>query len=242
VDDHRLKEPPTPIVVPALDADVPPAVTIPISRLLDPRRPTWQLVLTLAWPTLLQQLLVFAVNLFDGLMAGRFQNVSSDEQIASQAVQTTANYLPWFLTSYTLLVSIGGTALVARLLAAGDRRGAVHAANQAILLAVVLGVCGGTLGYFGLPSLVTALQLRGAEAELAATFLRPMFVLLAFQMVEAVGVACLVGAGDTRTGMVVLGGVAVVNMPLTWLFFAGLGPLPGPPSPTHSAAWRCWPC
>ena len=26
--------------------------------------------------------------------------------------------------------------------------------------------------------------------------------------------------------MLVLGGVALVNMPLTWLFFTGLGPLP----------------
>ncbi len=180
----------------------------------------------LAWPILLQQLLVFAVNMFDGLMAGRFQHVDASAQIASQSAQTTANYLAWFLSNCTILVSVGATALVARLLGAGDRRAAVHAANQSILLAVLLGVCGGVAGCVGLPSILAALQLRGQEADLAAAFLKPMFGLLAFQMVELVGLACLVGAGDTRTGMLVLGGVALLNMPLTVLFFNGWGPIP----------------
>jgi putative MATE family efflux protein len=226
VDDYRLKTSLPPVVDPASEPDEPAPVVAPPSRLLDPRRPTWLLVLTLAWPTLVQQLLVFAVNLFDGLMAGRFQNVAGPEQIASQAAQTTANYLAWFLSSCTILVSVGATALVARMLGGGDRRGAVHACNQSLLLGVALGVCGGVAGYFGLPSILGAMQLHGETAEFAAAFLRPLFVLLTFQVVESVGVAALVGAGDTVTGMLVLGGVALVNMPLTWLFFSGCGPIP----------------
>jgi len=232
VDDYRLKQPPSldkssgSEVVPAREADAPPLVVGPTTRLLDPHRPTWLLVLALAWPTLLQQLLVFAVNMFDGLMAGRFQDVTGAEQIASQAAQTTANYLAWFLSTSAMLVSVGATAVVARLLGAGDRRTAVHAANQAIVLAVALGAGGAVFGWLGLSSILGALHLSGEEAELAAAFLRPMFGLLAFQMVELVGLACLVGAGDTRTGMFVLGGVALVNMPLTWLFFHGMGPIP----------------
>jgi putative MATE family efflux protein len=226
VDDYRVKQPYLPTINPASEPDEPAPIAVPVSRLLDPRRPTWVLVLMLAWPTLVQQLLVFAVNLFDGLMAGRFQNVAGQEQIASQAAQTTANYLAWFLSSCTILVSVGATALVARLLGGGDRRGAVHACNQSILLGVVMGVCGGVAGYFGLPYTLEALQLHGETAEFAAAFLRPLFVLLMFQVVESVGVAALVGAGDTVTGMLVLGGVALVNIPLTWLFFTGWGPMP----------------
>ncbi len=226
MDDYRVKEPFLPTVDPASEPDEPAPLVMPVLRLLDPRRPTWVLVLMLAWPTLVQQLLVFAVNLFDGLMAGRFQNVAGQEQIATQAAQTTANYLAWFLSSCTILVSVGATALVARLLGGGDRRGAVHACNQSILLGVVMGVCGGVAGYFGLPYILEALQLHGETAEFAAAFLRPLFVLLTFQVVESVGVAALVGAGDTVTGMLVLGGVALINMPLTWLFFTGWGPIP----------------
>ena len=226
MDDHRVNDVPPPSVRPALEPEEAPAIAFPVSRLLNSRRPTWLLVLMLAWPTLLQQLLVFAVNLFDGLLAGRFQNVAGQEQIASQAAQTTANYLAWFLSSSTILVSVGATALVARMLGAGDRRGAVHAANQSILLGVVMGLCGGVAGYLCLPYIVGWLQLQGETARLAADFLAPLFLLLVFQVVESVGVASLVGAGDTVTGMLVLGGVALVNMPLTWLFFNGCGPIP----------------
>jgi putative MATE family efflux protein len=224
VDDHGLK--PAPAAGPPPEPDEPPPMAVPVTRLLDPRRPTWVLVLALAWPVLLQQLLVFSVNLFDGLMAGRFQDVAGPEQVASQAAQTTANYLAWFLTSYTILVSVGATALVARLLGAGDRRTAVRAANQSVLLAAVLGAAGGAALYFGLPLILHALQLHGEPAEFAAKFLRPLFVLLVFQVIESAGVACLIGAGDTLTGMLVLGGVAVANVPLTCLFFYGCGPLP----------------
>src|SRR5205823_5529060 len=57
-------------------------------------------------------------------------------------------------------------------------------------------------------------------------YLRPMFGLLVFQAIELVGIACLVGAGDTRTGLWVMSGVAVVNLPLAWGLCRGLGPLP----------------
>jgi putative MATE family efflux protein len=53
-----------------------------------------------------------------------------------------------------------------------------------------------------------------------------MFLFLVFQMIESAGIACLVGAGDTRTGLYVMTGVAVVNLPLAWGLCLGLGPLP----------------
>ena len=40
------------------------------------------------------------------------------------------------------------------------------------------------------------------------------------------GISCLVGAGDTRTGLYVMIGVALVNLPLAWGFCFGLGPFP----------------
>ena len=40
--------------------------------------------------------------------------------------------------------------------------------DEGVALAVLLGVCGGAAGYVGLPSILSALQLHGTEAELAA--------------------------------------------------------------------------
>jgi putative MATE family efflux protein len=56
--------------------------------------------------------------------------------------------------------------------------------------------------------------------------LEPLFGLLIFQVIEAAGIACLVGAGDTRSGLWVTTGVALVNLPLAWGFAFGLEPLP----------------
>jgi putative MATE family efflux protein len=216
VDDHRLTDAPP---AAALDLE-PPAPVPPHAPPAGVALPTWRLVVMLAWPVLLQQWLVISVPLFDSYLAG------AAHRTAPQAVQTTANYLSWFVASYTVLVSAGSTALVARFVGAGDRRAAVRATNQALVLALLLGLLGGALGVAGLPALLELLQVRGEAAALTAEYMRPLFLLLAFPVVTCGGIACLVGAGDTRTGLYIYGGVALLNIPLTWLFFKGAGPVP----------------
>ncbi len=193
---------------------------------LDLRQSTWYLVLVLAVPALLQQMLVLAVSLSDRWLAGHAHAPEPDEQIALQAAQTTANYLAWFISSYTVLVSVGSTALVAHAIGAGDRRSAIHATNQSISLGLILGLGGSILALLGLPPLVELLQLHGTTARFAIAYLQPLFALLVFQVIEAAGIACLVGAGDTMTGLWVRAGVAVFNVPLAWGFFHGFGPFP----------------
>jgi putative MATE family efflux protein len=188
--------------------------------------PAWRSVLRLAWPALIQQLLILSVNLSDRFLAGRFQAATSEEQLAAQAALTTAHYIAWFISSYIVLVSVGATALVGRFIGAGDRAGASAAANQAVLLGLAAGLVGSAAGLLGMPALLAAIQLRGAAAVYAWDYLRPLFVLLPFQVVEMACIASLAGAGDTRSGLKILGGVAILNVPLAWLFFHGLGPVP----------------
>jgi len=146
--------------------------------------------------------------------------------VAYQSAQTTANYLAWFISSYTVLVSVGSTALVARFVGAGNRAKAIRVTHQSLLLAVVLGVIGTIIGLLSVNAILGLLQMQGFAAVYAADYLRPLILLLTFQVIEQAGIACLVGAGDTRTGLWVLGGVAIVNLPLAWLFFHGWGPIP----------------
>lgn len=197
------------------------------SRLSVLKGPAWRLVLRLAWPALVQQFLVLAVTLSDRLLAGRFQNLDPTRQVATQAAQTTAHYLAWFLGSCTVLVNVGGQAMVAHFIGAGDRRNAVRVMHQALLLGLALGLLGCVLGLVGLPSLIQLLQLHGPAGDFAVDYLRPMFVALPFQVFANAGIACLAGAGDTLTGLCVLGGVAVLNLPLAWGIFHGVGPWPG---------------
>src|SRR5205823_11593354 len=58
-------------------------------------------------------------------------------------------------------------------------------------------------------------------------YLRPMLALLPFRVIEMTGVACLVGAGDTRTGLWVQGGIALTNVGLAWTLSRGVGPWAG---------------
>ncbi|MCS7168445.1 MAG: MATE family efflux transporter [Gemmatales bacterium] len=146
--------------------------------------------------------------------------------VAYQSAQTTAGYLSWFVSSFTVLVTVGATALVARHVGAGEYESALRAMHQALNLAALFGLAGTILGYVGVEALVWALQMRGLAAEYTAAYLRPIFLALSFQMIEAVGLACLAGAGDTVTGMWVLSGVALVNLPLSWAFCLGWGPFP----------------
>jgi putative MATE family efflux protein len=147
-------------------------------------------------------------------------------QVAYQAAQTTANYLTWMLSSYAVLVSAGSTALVARCIGAGRHDEAIQAVHQSLLLAVGMGTVGGVIGLATCPWWIAILDLRGDAARFAVEYLAPLFALLPFQMVETAGIACLVGAGDTLTGLRVMGLVAFVNVPVSWGLCLGLGPLP----------------
>ncbi len=196
---------------------------------MDLSRPVWRVVVTLALPVLMQQMLLLGIQQSDRYLAGHLTELApweTGDPAAYQAAQTTAQYLSWFISCYIFLVSVGSTALVARFTGAGDRQLAVHTCNQSILLALVLGLVGSMVGFFGRHLAVRVLNLEGAAAGYAASYLAPMFFFLIFQVVEAVGIACLVGAGDTRTGLYVMSGVAVINVPVAWGLCMGLGPLP----------------
>lgn len=184
-------------------------------------------VLTLALPALAQQYLHLVVRLSDQYLADHFDLPDSSSRDAYLSALTTAGYLYWFVSSYTVLVSVGSTALVARFVGAGDWNGARHATAQSILLAVAFGLLGSALGLLGLPILVAALQLSGDAASFCIAYLAPLAALLPFQITEAACVACLAGAGDTKTGLKVLGGVAVLNVPLAWGLCFGVGPVSG---------------
>jgi putative MATE family efflux protein len=181
--------------------------------------PTWRVVLILALPVLLQQLLLLTVQLSDRFFAGHLHAIApqvTGDPAAYQAAHTTANYLSWVISSYIVFVGVGSTALVARFTGAGDRALAIHTTNQSIVLAVVLGLAGSVAGWIFRHDLVALLQLEGDAAAFAAAYLVPMYLLMVFQMIEAAAIACLVGAGDTRTGLYIRAGVTLINVPLAW--------------------------
>jgi putative MATE family efflux protein len=180
-------------------------------------------VLALALPALAQQYLHLLVGLSDQYLADNFELPDADARKTFLAALTTAGYIYWFVSSYTVIVAVGATALVARFVGAGDLALARRATGQAILLGIIFGLIGTVAGLLGLPHLIAALQLTGDTARYCTEFLTPLAALLAFQITESACVACLAGAGDTKTGLKVLGLVAVLNVPLAWVLCFGVG-------------------
>jgi putative MATE family efflux protein len=182
-------------------------------------------VFQLAWPVLALNALVLAVDHSDRYLVGNLPMTEADAKQSMMAAQTTAHYVAWFISSYTVLVSVGATAVVARCTGAGDAATANRATHQAIILAGVVGIAGSIGGLTLLRPFVGMIGLEQASADYAITYLRPIFALLPFRVIEVAGVACLIGAGDTRTGLKVQGGIAVVNMALAWTLsrLMGLG-------------------
>src|SRR5438876_6451048 len=163
-------------MTPLTAADPTPAAP-PIPRLA--RR-----VLGLAWPVLALQLLVMTVDLSDRFLVGHVPGAGADVARSMLAAQGTAHYIAWFISSYTVLVTVGATAVVAWCVGAGDRGTAVRATHQALILAAAVGLLGAAAGLLGLDALVRALGLAGRSADYCATYLRPVLALLPFRVVE----------------------------------------------------------
>ena len=182
-------------------------------------RGVWIQILILAWPALAQQGLLLIIQLWDQYLTGPY---SSDKK----AALTTANYLYWFCTNYAVIVNAGATALIGRLIGSNQPADANKALGQSLLLAGAFGVLATILALSGLPTLVGWLNLEGNAADWAVRYLTPLAILLPCYMIEMGGIACLIGAGDTRTGLKVLATVVVINVPLAWGCSTGWGPFP----------------
>jgi putative MATE family efflux protein len=191
------------------------ALTLSVPGATVARQVAW-----LAGPVLIEQALLYLVGLSDTVLTGRY--LSADHL----AAVTVASYLMWFLGSLLTVVSVGATALVARNIGAGRRAAARRVCRQAIAMALVVGVLAWLTGHAAAPWVVGALNLRGVAADSAVQFLRIVLAVTPLLACTTVGVACLRGAGDTRTGMWVMALVNAVNVGMSWSLVRGVGRVP----------------
>jgi putative MATE family efflux protein len=191
-------------------------------NLSDPDRSPWLKASTLAWPVAAQQAIALFVQLTDRWLAGHGAGPAAG-QVALQAAQTTCFYLVWMTATVGVLATAGITATVSRRVGAHDARGANDALHQALLIAAVVGMAGAVAGLSALPALLAALGLDGPAGRYAAEFLSVTFLLLPVQVLGSTATASLAAAGDTRTALWISGVAMLLNLPLAWLGFRGVG-------------------
>ena len=180
-------------------------------------------MLRLAIPALAEEFLVLAVTWTDWWLTGHYFQVDGD---ATKAAMSMMGYVMWLIPSLFAAVAIGATALVARNVGAGDMKMANRAANQAFIVgaavAALLFILAAVFGnqFLGL------MQLRGRSAEFAKEYFDIVVWSIPMIMFSIIGAACLRGAGDMVTGLVVKSIVVAANILISFSLVTGWGPFP----------------
>ncbi len=177
-------------------------------------------VLALALPALVEQTLLYLVGVSDTVLTGRYLPKWD------LAAVTVSSYLMWSLGSLMMIVSAGSTAMVSRRVGERDNRAATHLCGQSLGLALLVGLALAIGGSLAAPRIVALMNLRGSAASSAVDYIRIVLAVMPLLAAEIVGVACLRGAGDTRTGMYVVLLINVVNTALSWALVVGFAGLP----------------
>ncbi|MBX7164928.1 MAG: MATE family efflux transporter [Pirellulales bacterium] len=177
-------------------------------------------MLRLALPVLGEQFLYMLVAFSDLVLAGQFLG---EQELAAMNL---ASYMLWLLQNLFVVVSIGATALVARLTGAGERELASQTTNQAVLLGGVMVVVLTVALWLGEGQLAAWMQLDGEPGRLARRYVWFLLPVLGAMMFESVGIACFRGAGDTATGLWIMLVVNLINVAIGWSLVRGAGPLP----------------
>ena len=176
-------------------------------------------VLVLAWPAVLEQLLNMSVGLVDTYIVGHL----GASQLAGVGLSMQTLQIVWALFS---AIGVGSTALVARHIGAKEPKVAERVAQQSMLLAFAVGCFSSLLIWFSAP---LVLRWLGAEPDVIAlgtTYMRAVSTTVFMLSVLFVGSAILRGIGDTRTPMLVMLAVNVVNIVVAYTLANGVGPFP----------------
>jgi MATE family multidrug resistance protein len=176
-------------------------------------------VLKLALPATGEQLLSMMVSIVDTMLVGH---------LGASALAAVSLATQWTFMAMTLFaaVSTGSTALVARSVGGKDWDTANRTVRQSVLVGLCIGLVATALAQlFAEP----ALTVMGAEPEVLAqgvTYMHIASSIFALSAVMFVGNACLRGAGDTRTAMMVMAVVNVLNVVVAWTAINGPFGLP----------------
>lgn len=187
----------------------------------------------LAWPAIIENLLVMSVGIADTAMVGRLGP-------ASLAGVDLANRFVMFALAIFSAILIGTTAVVARSIGAGDQKTANQALRQALImvmgLAVPLVIPGTIFARKAIGFMMVLQESPDLSVISAGTdYLQITVPFMLFALLMMTINSCLRGAGDTRTPMVVTGISNVVNIIGNFLLIFGIGPFPA--MGVAGAAW-----
>ena len=178
-----------------------------------PKRLSWDLlpvIFSLAWPTMLEQLMQTAVQYADTSMVGSL----GTQATAAVGCTTTVN---WLVGSTVYSLSIGFLAYIAQAIGAGEKEKAAHASAQAVLCTAAVGVFATAVTLALSPFIPRWMNADPAIRELAGRYFFILYAPMLFRTASLIFGTCLRAAGDTRTPMRVGVLVNALNVALNFL-------------------------
>jgi len=176
----------------------------------------------LAWPTMLQNMVMGLQGLVDHALVGHFVGYTANAAIG----------VSWqiflLVIVFTSSLYIGMSVLVSRYVGAGDAGSVNRVVSQAFLVSFGLSLFVlAPAGYLLAPSLLDLVNAAPDVKAEALPFLRIMFVFSLGMLVFFLLGGAFRAAGDARTPLHLGIALTVLNVAFNVVFIRGLGPIPG---------------
>ena len=176
-------------------------------------------VFRMAWPVVVQQVAFTMVQLVDTLLVGHL----GKDALAGVGLGSIVFWIP---QSGIFAVGAGALAVVARNVGAGHReRGSVTVA-MALMMVLAWGVLLALVMALAADPLLRAMGAEPAARDAGVTWMRAASIGFPLTAMLWVGNASLQGAGDTRTPMIIMLVVNLVNAVVAYTLINGPGPFP----------------
>ena len=169
------------------------------------------IILSLAWPTMLEQLMQTTVQYIDTAMVGSLGTQ------ATAAVGSTGT-INWLVSGSIGALSIGFLSYIAKACGAKDMKNAKRAASQAVLMVLMVGSFF-TLLTVGLSSRIPVwMQVDKDIQELSGKYFMILYSPMLFRTATIIFGNVLRAVGDTKTPMKIGVLVNMINVVLNFLF------------------------
>ena len=167
-------------------------------------------IMALAWPTMLEQLMQTAVQYIDTAMVGSL----GTQATAAVGATTTVN---WLFGSSISALSVGFLSFIARMLGAGEEEKARRAAAQSVLAVLVVGSLFTALALSLSGVIPTLMQVDEHIRPLAGQYFFILYLPMLARTASIIFGTVLRAAGDTKTPMKVGVLVNLVNVVMNFL-------------------------
>lgn len=177
-------------------------------------------IITLAWPTMVEQLMQTAVQYIDTAMVGSLGTAAT----AAVGATTTVN---WLVGSSIGALSIGFLSYIARALGAGDGERAKRISAQAVLTVLIVGLIS-TVLTLSLSGLVPVwMKVDTAIRPDASAYFFILYTPMLFRSASIIFGTVLRASGDTSTPMKIGILVNVINVVFNFLLIYPTRPILG---------------